>query len=214
MRIVLDALAARRTSLLAPVRPVRSARCSAFGLCARSALRGLVAAAAGTLLLAGSGTARAQSGGTASGPPGPLGLGVIVGSPTGLSAKWRATRANSFDAGVGIGFGNSLHLHADWLFEGGDLMKESGATLGWFAGVGGKFAVRDHDDRGRGNDPDDDDDDDDDDVDLGPRVPVGLDLAFANVPNLELFAEIALGLEIADDQGLFLDGGIGARWFF
>lgn len=139
--------------------------------------------------------------------PGALGLGVIVGSPTGLSAKFRASRANSFDAAVGLGFGNYFHVHANWLYEMPPLLREEGVTLAWFAGIGGRFAVRDRDGRGR-------DGDDGDDVDAGPRVPIGLELRFSTVPQLELFGEIAPGVEIVDDVGLFLDGGIGARWFF
>ena len=161
-------------------------------------------------LLLGARTASAQE----NAAPGSLGLGVIVGSPTGISGKFRASKANSFDAAVGLGFGNFLHVHADWLYEMPALLREEGVTLSWFAGVGGRFAVRDHDDNGKGNDDNDDNDDDDDDVDAGPRVPVGLELKFSSVPQLELFGELALGLEIADDTGLFLDGGLGARWFF
>lgn len=169
-----------------------------------------VAAATAAALLAVPELASAQEA-----APGSFGLGVVVGSPTGVSAKLKVSRANSFDAAVGLGFGNTFHVHANWLYEMPALLREEGVTLSWFAGLGGRFSVHDRDDRGRGNDDDDDDDDeDDDDVDLGPRVPVGLELRFSNVPQLELFAEIAPGLEVADDTGLFLDGGIGARWFF
>lgn len=143
---------------------------------------------------------------------GSLGVGLVVGSPTGLSAKWMAGKSVAFDAAIGIGFGQDLHLHADWLYEGDALLKEEGATLSWFAGVGGRLEWDDDDDdRGRGNG---NDEDDDDDLDLGPRVPVGLELRFASVKPLEIFGEIALGIEIVDDTGLTLDGGIGARWFF
>ena len=123
--------------------------------------------------------------------------------------KYRLSQQNSFDAALGFGFGANLHMHADWLYEGDDLLDDSGARLGWFVGVGGVVIFDDHDDNGQGND-----DNEDDEVDLGARVPVGLELRFSELRQLELFAEIALGIEIVDDPGPFLSGGIGARWFF
>lgn len=155
--------------------------------------------------------ALAQEGSTPD-TPGALGIGLVVGSPTGITGKWVAGNHVAFDATVGIGFGEDLHVHADWLWEGDSLLNEEGANLRWFAGVGGRFEIDDENDCE--SETNDKCDEDDDDVDLGPRVPVGLELRFASVKSLELFAEIALGIEIVDDPGLTFDGGIGARWFF
>jgi hypothetical protein len=173
-----------------------------------------LAAATFLVVLAGAGRARAQEGSTPD-TAGALGVGIVVGSPTGISGKWVAGESIAFDAAVGIGFGNDLHVHADWLYEGDTLLAEEGASLRWFAGVGARVEFDDDDDD-NGNDDNNgnDDDNDDDDLDLGPRVPVGLELRFASVRSLELFAEVALGIEIIDDPGLTFDGGIGARWFF
>jgi hypothetical protein len=165
-------------------------------------------------LLGGAEPAFAQEGSTPD-TPGALGIGLVVGSPTGLTGKWVAGQSIAFDAAIGIGFGEDLHVHADWLYEGDELLQEEGATLRWFAGVGARVEFDDDDDD-NGNDDNNgnDDENDDDDLDLGPRVPVGLELRFASVRSLELFAEVALGIEVIDDAGLTLDGGIGARWFF
>src|SRR5688500_5418327 len=84
-----------------------------------------------------SATALAQEGSTPD-TPGALGLGIVVGSPTGISGKWIAGNHVAFDAAVGIGFGEDLHVHADWLWEGDSLLDEEGANLRWFAGVGGR----------------------------------------------------------------------------
>jgi hypothetical protein len=173
--------------------------------CMRTFQMALVAA------MLASGTAFAQQGSTPD-TPGALGVGIVIGSPTGLTGKWVAGNHVAFDAAVGIGFGEDLHVHADWLWEGDSLLDEQGANLRWFAGVGGRFEFDDdHCDNGNGNG---NKNCDDDDVDLGPRVPVGLELRFASVKPLELYAEIALGIEVVDDTGLTFDGGIGARWFF
>lgn len=169
------------------------------------------AASAVLVFLAGAELAHAQEGSTPD-TPGALGLGIVVGSPTGITGKWVAGKSIAFDAAVGIGFGEDLHVHADWLYEGDTLLAEEGATLRWFAGVGGRFEYDEHNRRdGNGNNGDRRDHED---VDLGPRVPVGLELRFASVKSLELFAEIALGIEVIDDPGLTFDGGIGGRWFF
>ena len=48
---------------------------------------------------------------------------------------------------------------------------------------------------------------------LGLRAPLGLAFLFSP-GNLELFAEIALGIHIFPSTTALIDGGIGARWFF
>src|SRR4051812_15122050 len=47
---------------------------------------------------------------------GALGLGVAVGSPTGLAGKYRLARRSSIDAA--LAYDSNLYLHSDYLFEG------------------------------------------------------------------------------------------------
>ena len=156
-----------------------------------------------SLLLAAPALARATE--QTGPPPGALGVGVLVGSPTGLSAKFKLDKHNSFDAAFGFGAFIGPHAHADWLYEGDELAREEGGTLSWFVGVGGRLEI--YDDNGGRNRRDD--------LDLGARFPVGLEIKFDDVPPLEVFVEAALTIEIMDDPlHVFADLGIGARWFF
>lgn len=141
---------------------------------------------------------------------GNLGIGFQIGSPTGFTAKYYLGGSNAIDAAVGAWF-DSLHLHADYLYEGGDLLGEPTLRLGWFIGAGGRIVFHD-DDRRRNNN--NDPDEDDDDVDLGARFPVGLELRFRELPRFELFVEVAPGMEIVDDPGLTVDGALGGRFYF
>ncbi len=48
-----------------------------------------------------------------------LGVGMILGEPTGLSAKMWTGKMTAFDAAAAWSFGDegALHLHADMLFH-------------------------------------------------------------------------------------------------
>ncbi|MDK2976370.1 MAG: hypothetical protein PWP06_845, partial [Candidatus Marinimicrobia bacterium] len=82
-----------------------------------------------------------------------LGLGIILGEPTGLSGKMWMGGNTAVDAAAAWSFGDNgaLHLHADYLFHKNDLMEF--ASL--YYGLGAKVKLMD-------------------DVQVGIRVPVGL----------------------------------------
>jgi hypothetical protein len=145
---------------------------------------------------------------------GNFGLGLIIGSPTGVSLKYYISKGHAIDAAVGLTtIGNDgLHIHADYLWHPWVLASEGSFDLAAYLGLGGR--VLDHD-RGRGRD---------DDFHLGVRGPVGLvfDFLKSGVP-LDVFVEVALVLDfvINDDDGddhdnvdLDLNAGIGARYYF
>lgn len=143
---------------------------------------------------------------------GNLGLGVMIGSPTGLSLKNYLGENHAVDAALGFGYGG-FHLHADYLFEQQDFLGESEARLGWFIGVGGQFQAE----RNRGryyNRRYDADERDDQHLHLGARVPLGLEARFRSLPPLEFFFEIAPGFEIVEYPGPTLDAAIGTRFYF
>lgn len=141
--------------------------------------------------------------------PGPFGLGIIIGAPTGLSLKARLTETASIDGAIGLGIGADLHIHGDYIFEGLPVIltdADSGLTLDWFVGVGGRMLLNDDDNNSN--------DRNDDELELGPRAPIGLQLYMSSVRNMELFAEVAIGLDLVDERDITVDGGIGFRWFF
>ena len=158
-------------------------------------------------------TASAQSGSSSQYGQGDFGVGLMIGSPTGLTAKQYLAEQHALDAALGFGYGGT-HFHADYLYEKRDVLGERNARLGWFVGIGGQFSVernrgsryygRKYDDYRRDRDY----------FHVGPRVPLGLELRFQSIPKLEFFGELALGFEIVEYPGLTLDGGIGTRFYF
>jgi hypothetical protein len=142
-------------------------------------------------------------------PPGSVGIGVIVGAPTGLDAKIRLDKSSSIDAAVGLGFYAGLDAFADYLYEGGDFWKATGedakdsegAHLAWYIGAGGRFfSWRNSHDHSV--------------YEIGARVPVGIELGFETLKPLELFFEVAPGVVIVEHPGVSVDADVGVRWFF
>lgn len=122
------------------------------------------------------------------------GLGVIVGDPTGVSVLL----ANRIAVAAAWSLDSRLHLHADlWLIN-----RPLVTPLNWYLGAGGKVTLVSGG-NGEGND---------DSVSVGGRVPIGVQ--WYVLPRLELFAEIAPGLQIIPETGFDIDGGIGARFHF
>jgi hypothetical protein len=136
---------------------------------------------------------------------GSFGLGIIIGSPTGLSGKVYLDRQNAIDFALGAAFvgGRGLHAHVDYLWHPVMLADDAAFFLPLYFGVGAR--VLDH---GRGRD-------DDDDTHLGVRVPLGILFDFKRVP-MDVFAEIALVVDVINDHDDLIDlnAGIGARYYF
>lgn len=143
---------------------------------------------------------------------GSLGVGVMIGSPTGLSLKNYLAENHAVDAALGFGYGG-FHFHADYLFEQQDFVGSSEMRLGWFIGVGGQFQTE-RNRRRYYNRRYDENERRDQHLHLGARVPLGLELRFQSLPPLELFFEIAPGFEIVEYPGPTLDAAIGTRFYF
>jgi hypothetical protein len=145
--------------------------------------------------------------------PGTLGLGLIVGGPTGLSGKLYLGDTFAFDFAFGYYYGlgtdDGLGAHADILIHPFVLATTAPFSVPLYFGVGGR-AVDDHC-RGRRCD----NFDDGDDVDVGVRVPFGLALEFHEIP-FDFFLEIAVVVDVVDDDGnkVHLDGALGLRYWF
>jgi hypothetical protein len=146
---------------------------------------------------------------------GDFGLGLILGSPSGLCGKLYVADTHAVDFAVGEALiGNDgIHIHVDYLWHPWMLTNQRVFDLVLYVGIGGRFL--DHD-RG-GND-------DDDDFHLGPRVPFGVlfDFSPAGVA-IDAFAEIGSHLDIIfddeDDNGhdgldFDLSAAIGGRYYF
>ena len=121
---------------------------------------------------------------------GDVGVGVILGSPTGISALFgnRVALAAAWSLPA-----ERIHLHADvWL-----LRQRLIDPVDWYLGVGGKVQLASGDS---------------DDVRAGIRIPVGLQ--WYVLPRLELFGEIVPGMRLIPSTDFDLDGGVGIRFPF
>jgi len=139
---------------------------------------------------------------------GPFGLGIIIGSPTGVSAKLYLNQQNAVDAALGISVlgASGLQAHVDYLWHPLMLARDDAFYLPLYIGVGGRLL--DHD---RGNNQDND-------IRIGARGVAGILFDFRRVP-IDVFLEAALVvdfvLDTSDNEGrLGLNAGMGARYYF
>lgn len=128
---------------------------------------------------------------------GNFGLGIIIGEPTGLSAKLWTGESTAFDAAAAWTLSDNydaLNLHADFLKHNFELIKVDKGQLPFYFGLGAKIVLA--------NDPV-----------IGIRVPVGLSYIFADTP-LDIFLEIVPTLNLIPSTDFDIDGGIGIRYYF
>jgi hypothetical protein len=125
-----------------------------------------------------------------------LGIGLIVGHPTGLSAKVGLGGRLAIDAALGWRFGDSagLRLHGDLLVHQ-TLTRGSGMALALYVGIGPSVGA--HRDQ----------------VGLAVRLPVGLALTFGSTP-IDTFLELVPSLGILPGSSFFLNAAIGVRLWF
>lgn len=124
-----------------------------------------------------------------------FGIGIILGDPTGLSAKKFVGNAEAFDAGAAWSFRDdaALHLHADYLYHDYSLIKVKQGKLPVYYGIGGRIKLED-------------------DPLIGVRIPVGLAYELANSP-IDFFFEIVPILDLAPETEFDLNGAIGMRFY-
>lgn len=125
-----------------------------------------------------------------------FGLGIVLGEPTGLSAKLWTGSKNAFDFAAAWSFKEEGHmlLQADYVWHNFDLITVQSGKLPFYYGIGGGAIFS--------NDPL-----------VAVRVPVGLDYQFENAP-VDIFVEIVPILDIIPSTDFDLAGGLGIRFWF
>ena len=136
---------------------------------------------------------------------GAFGVGIILGEPTGVSAKLYLADDQAIQGALGFAFvGGGLHVHADYVFHPVILQAREQFVLPAYVGAG--VRVIDYRD-GR----------DEDSIALGLRIVGGILFDFKQIP-LDAFVEVAgvIEYEFQDDKGagLALNLGAGARYYF
>ena len=127
-----------------------------------------------------------------------FGLGVILGEPTGVSAKNWITNTTAIDAAIAWSFVDqgALHIHADYLFNNFELIKlDSKAKIPVYYGAGIRIKFGEND------------------TQLALRIPVGIDYLFGDAP-VDIFLEVVPMLEIIPETKFQFNAAIGARYYF
>lgn len=123
-----------------------------------------------------------------------FGLGIILGEPTGVSAKLWTSKDNAFNFAAAWSFkgdGNLL-LQADYVWH--FFIPVSSGKLPFYIGIGGRVVLAD-------------------DPLFGARIPIGLDYLFASAP-IDVFVEIVPILDFVPETDFSVNGGLGVRYWF
>jgi hypothetical protein len=127
------------------------------------------------------------------------GVGVMVGSPNGITARQWIDDAQSVDAAAGWSLIDShFQVNANYLWSQPEALQLGDRLFDAFFGLGLSLRTK----SGAG-----------DEVVFGPRLPAGLSYEFAN-PDVELFTQVALNVGLVPSSDLYLDANIGLRFYF
>jgi hypothetical protein len=132
---------------------------------------------------------------------GHIGVGITLGEPVGVDAKYWVNDTMAIDGAAGWSDDShsDFYVHGDVLWHKFNLINfaPDNGKLPVYFGVGGLFRARSG---GRSND-------------VGVRAPIGVDYIFNNVP-IDIFAEIGPAIDVAPDIHGEITGGIGVRFWF
>ena len=131
-----------------------------------------------------------------------FGLGLIIGEPTGISAKLWTSNENAFDFGLGWTTfnnqnypGSRVHFHMDYLWHSFDAIHAT-ERFPIYYGVGGRM------NSGAGYESA-----------LAIRGVVGIAWMPRRTP-IDIFLEVVPSLELTPSSRFALDAAIGIRYFF
>jgi hypothetical protein len=137
-----------------------------------------------------------------------FGLGIVLGEPTGLSAKLWTSKINAFDFGLGLGLGGDrfkyhgdyneegrVHFHMDYLWHSFNAISST-ERFPLYYGIGGRF------NSGGGYDDS-----------FGIRGVFGIAWFPHNTP-IDVFLELVPVFQITPGTGFGIDAGLGIRYFF
>ena len=125
---------------------------------------------------------------------GKFGLGIILGEPTGISAKLWITGTTAIDGAVAWSFANesAFHIHADFLIHNFGVFDK---VVILYYGIWGRIKFRKDETR------------------LGVRIPVGVAYDIPST-SIDLFLEIVPLLNLNPSTSFTLNGAIGGRFHF
>jgi hypothetical protein len=137
-----------------------------------------------------------------------FGMGLILGEPTGLSAKLWTSKINAFDFGLGVGLGGDrikykgyynnggrIHFHIDYLWHSFNAIRST-ERFPLYYGIGGRY------NSGGGYEGS-----------LGVRGVFGI-AWFPHSTPIDIFFELVPVFQVTPLTGLGFDAGLGIRYFF
>ena len=125
-----------------------------------------------------------------------IGLGLIVGEPTGISFKYWTGSTTAFDAALAWSFidEGAFHIHGDYIFHNFTLITIPEGKLPFYYGIGARIKTAN-------------------DTKLGVRVPLGLAYLFNSAP-IDIFLEIVPILDLTPKTDFAINAALGARYYF
>jgi hypothetical protein len=137
-------------------------------------------------------------------------VGIILGDPSGLTGKFWLSSKTAIDAGLAYSFNNFALVYADYLFHFPTRFGTSNNSMenvDPYVGIGGEIAFA------GGNSRSPFSNSTGSSGGFGIRIPIGVEWLLPSAP-FGVFAEFALGLGLIPATTGFLQGGIGARYYF
>jgi hypothetical protein len=125
-----------------------------------------------------------------------LGLGIAVGDPTGITAKYWTSRNTAICGACGWSFRSEgyLHINGDFIYHYFNLFPVEKGELPLYFGLGGRLALKDE-------------------TEIGVRIPVGIAYIFSDAP-FDAFFELSPYLNLYPRTDMFLSASLGGRFFF
>lgn len=131
-----------------------------------------------------------------------IGLGIILGEPTGLTFKLWNKQTMAFDAGAAWSFvgGSYFQIHGDMLFHNFNLFRVETGRMSLYYGLGARLKFAE-------------DAVGDADTTVSLRIPVGLAYEFERTP-VEIFMEVVPMLDLIPSTHFQMAGAVGFRYYF
>ena len=126
-----------------------------------------------------------------------FGIGVMIGEPTGLSAKYWLNDINALDFGLAYSFvrkNSAVSLHADYLYHAFDVI-QSNYRIPLYYGFGARLRLVSEGDNA-----------------LGARGVIGVAWLGHSAP-FDVFLEVAPVFNLFPSTSLNLDAALGARLY-
>ncbi len=130
-----------------------------------------------------------------------LGIGFVLGDPSGITGKLFISSSDAIDAGIGASHDHGAYLYGDYLRHFSGVFPVPSLLL--YLGIGPGFY--DHDNEGRNHSGSDENG-------LECRFPIGLEYRFTTIP-LAAFLELVPAMTVVPDIDFHLRGGLGIRYF-